>query len=340
MSEDIFNNIISVNNLFLAFKEFKKGKSKKPGVRLFESDLRNNILKINNLLMSKKWIPDPYISFYVKDPKLRHIHKASVRDRVLNQAVFRILYRIFDKSFIFDSYSSRINKGTHGAVFRLSDFIRKESNNYKLNVFALKCDIRKFFDNISHDILLDLIENKITGKDALWLIACIVKSFEKYPGKGIPLGNVTSQLFANIYLNELDQFIKHVLKVKYYIRYCDDFVILSKDEDYLKNIIEKIGCFLNNNLELGLHSNKIIIKRVNRGIDFLGYVAFYHHRTLRTKTKRRMIKKIILRKKQFKSGIINYESFNQTLNSYFGVLKHCKGFKIKKEILKITLDKR
>jgi len=339
-SHSIFDDIISFNNLFFAWKEFKEGKNQKIDVQLFKNNLGKNLFEIHNKLKNKTWMPDDYVSFYIRDPKLRNIHKTSVRDRVLNQATFRILYNIFDKSFIFDSYSSRTGKGTHKTVYRLNDFIKKESNNYRLNVFALKCDVQKFFDSVSHDILLKLIKNKVSDKNVLWLINGIIKSFKKYSDKGIPLGNVTSQLFANIYLNELDQFIKHKLKVKYYIRYCDDFVILSKDEKYLQDLKEKIDYFLQENLKINLHPKKVTIRKVNQGIDFLGYVSFYHYRVLRTKTKKRAFVKIKIKKNQLDRGSISPYSFKQTLNSYLGILKHCKGFKIKKEILKIVdIDK-
>lgn len=329
----IFHRIISLDNLFFAWREFKRGKSKKFDVQLFEFNLEDNIFELHERLKNRSWKPDAYVSFYIRDPKLRHIHKTSVRDRVLNQAVFRILYQIFDKTFIFDSYSSRINKGIHKGVLRLDTFIRKASSNYHLPIFVLKCDIEKFFDNISHEILFKLIKRKISDKDALQLINLIIKSFEKQPNKGLPLGNVTSQLFANIYLNELDQFVKHRLKVKYYIRYCDDFIILRKDRNYLEQLIKKIDNFLRNNLELNLHPAKIEMRKICQGIDFLGYVTFSYHKVLRTKTKRRMFRKIKIRKIQLDDCVVDSKSFEQSINSYFGVLKHCKGYKIKRKIL-------
>jgi len=218
-SQDIFDKIISLDNIFLAWKEFKRGKTNKIDVKEFEKNLKNNILELRAELQDKTYHHSNYFSFYVKDPKLRHIHKACVKDRVLHHAIFRILYPIFDKSFIFDSYSCRNNKGTHRAVNKLNDFARKVSRNNTKTCFILKLDVRKFFDSINQDILINLIKRKIEDKNAVWLIEKIVRSFPK----GLPLGNITSQLFANVYLNELDQFVKHKLKVKYYIRYCDDF---------------------------------------------------------------------------------------------------------------------
>lgn len=264
---------------------------------------------------------------------MRRIHKACVKDRVLHHAVFRILYPIFDPIFIFDSYSCRVCKGTHRAINRLQKFARKVSNNNTKNCYILKCDIKKFFDSIDHDILIYLIEKKIKNKDTIWLIKEIVKSFSTSTNKGLPLGNITSQLFANIYLNELDQFIKHQLKIKYYIRYCDDFVILNGGGEYLAELILTINNFLKEKLKLSLHSDKIKIRKYRQGIDYLGYVGFPYHRILRTKTKRRMFKKIKQRIGELKLYKISKESFHQGVQSYLGALKHCNSYKLKNVLL-------
>lgn len=277
-----------------------------------------------------------YTSFYVNDPKLRHIHKASVRDRVLHHAIFRILYPIFDKSFIFDSYSCRLGKGTHSAVNRLKNFLRKLSANNYRNIYVLKCDIKKFFGSINQNLLIKIIRNKIKDENLIWLIKTIIRSFQTEDNKGLPLGNVTSQLFANIYLNELDQFVKHRLKVKYYLRYCDDFIILTENRGFLMRLISIISQFLKEKLDLSIHPDKIIIRKYRQGIDFLGYVVLPYHKVLRTKTKRRILKKIIQNKNKLVRGLISEECFNQSLQSYFGVLKHCNGYNIKKEILRIS----
>lgn len=330
--ESIFEKIISLENLFLAWQEFAKGKRKKPDVQKFEFSLEDNLFSLYGALKNKTYQHSQYTAFNVCDPKLRRIHKAIVADRVLHHAIFRVLYPIFDKSFIFDSYSCRTGKGSHRAVRRLEDFSRKSSKNNRRNIFALKCDIKKFFDSIDQKILLEIIKKKIKDKNTEWLIERIVKSFPT----GIPLGNVTSQLFANIYLNELDQFIKHNLKAGYYLRYCDDFIILNEDVKYLRELIIEINNFLNKKLKLKLHPDKIIIRKHRQGIDFLGYVALPHYLVLRTKTKRRIIRKITNKCKLLQEKLITKELFNQSLQSYLGVLKHCNGYGIKKEIEKIS----
>lgn len=177
---------------------------------------------------------------------------------------------------------------------------------------------------LDQEILLRLIEERVGDENIVWLLQLIVKSFKK----GIPLGNVTSQIFANIYLNELDQFIKRTLKINYYIRYCDDFVILSENKKDLENLIPVINSFLQINLRLMLHPSKISIRKYYQGIDFLGYVSFPHHRVLRVKTGKRMFKKIESKIAELESGNIEEKSFNQTLWSYYGMLKHCDSYKL------------
>lgn len=318
-----------MENLFLAWEEFAKGKMKKKDVLEFKLNLEDNICNLHKELANKAYQHSDYIAFNVFDPKLRRIHKATVKDRILHHAVFRILYLIFDRSFIFDSYSCRKNKGTHKGVKRFEEFYGKASKNHKRRIFALKCDIKKFFDSVDQEILLELIQKKICDRDAVWLIKKIIKSFSQ----GLPLGNVTSQLFANIYLNELDQFVKHKLKTRYYLRYCDDFVFLDENEKCLRELILKVDNFLIKKLKLNLHPRKIIIRKYGQGVDFLGFVVLPYHRVVRTKTKKRMFKKLKMRVKEYKAGKISRESLDQALQSYLGVLSHADTYNSRQELL-------
>ncbi len=326
-----FEKIISLENLFLAWREFKRGKRNKPDVQSFEYNLEDNLFKLHNELKSKTYEHSEYIPFYVTDPKVRHIHKASVRDRVLHHAIFRILYPVFDISFIHDSYSCRNKKGIHRAVKRLEQFAVKVSENNKKNIWSLKCDISKFFDSIDHGLLLELLENKIQDKDVVCLLKVILYSFEKQKGKAIPLGNVTSQLFANVYLNELDQFAKHQLKELYYLRYCDDFIFLAKDKESLETLVPRIQVFLDKKLKLILHPRKIIFRKYSQGIDFLGYVIRPYHTVIRIKTKKRMFRKL-----KVKMG--NQEFLSKSIPSYLGMLKHAKSRKIKKQLQNLLIS--
>ena len=316
IQRDVFHEIISLKNLFAAWEEFRRGKRSKIDVQEFEFNLENNIFQLHQRLKDKTWQPDPYEDFFIRDPKLRHIHKATIRDRVFNQAVYRVLYQIFDKNFIFDSYSCRNKKGTHRGVNRLEKFIRSHSKNYTIPVYVLKCDVKKFFDSIFHPILFNFIKKKISDAGTLWIIELLLRSFSVSTDRGLPLGNVTSQLFANVYMNEFDQFVKHVLKIRHYIRYADDFVILSHDKDYLDEFVPRINDFLQERLQISLHPNKISIRKARQGIDFLGWVNLPGHRVLRTTTKKRMFKK--LNKKN--------------MTSYTGLCKHGNTFKIQKKM--------
>jgi len=325
IGHDLFENIISLENLFLAWKEFKRGKMGKHDVQEFALSLEDNLFYLNSQLRNLSYRHSAYSSFYVSDPKLRHIHKACVRDRVLHHAVFRVLCPIFEKDFIFDSYSCRVGKGTHRAISRLANFLNKASQNDSKNIFVVKLDVRKFFDSVSHNILMAIIRRRINETRITWLLnEIIVESYSKENGLGLPIGNVTSQLFANIYLNELDQFVKHNLKKELYIRYCDDFILVARTPEELKGFISDTKEFLRDRLGLDLHKDKIIIRKYRQGIDFLGYVALPHCRVLRTKTKRRIL------------GNVARNGQNQkSIQSYLGLLSHGNTHKIKTKLMNL-----
>lgn len=319
-----------------AWNEFKRGKRKRRDVALFELNLEERLFALHDELIQKIYVHDPYFDFYVCDPKRRHIHKATVRDRVVHQAIFRALYLIFDRHFIFDSYSSRNNKGTHAGIERLVRVCRKETKNWRRSGYVLKCDIRKFFDSIDHTILRELIKKKVSDPDMIWIIDVILDSFEKAQGKGLPLGNVTSQLFANVYMNEFDQFVKHVVKANYYLRYCDDFVIVSQDKNYLKNLIPQIQQFLNEHLLLELHPHKVEIRKISQGIDFLGHIIFPFGKLVRMSTCRRMIRKVNNAKKKFLDGQISEDIFKCTIASFLGVFSHSRSKRIIAKIKRMS----
>ena len=317
-----YKDIISVTNLLKAWEEFLPGKKNKKDVYEFSLNLMENIFDLHNDLSDKTYNHGGYKAFNISDPKPRNIHKASVRDRLLHHAIYRILYPFFDKTFLSESYSCRINKGTHKAINKFRKFNFKESKNHYRTLWVLKCDIKKFFASIDQKILLEILAKYILDKNIIWLLSKIIFSFNTKDklNTGLPLGNLTSQLLVNIYLNEFDKFIKHRLKVKYYIRYADDFVVLSKDKDYLWELVPKISDFLDEELKLSLHPNKLFVKTLSSGVDFLGWVHFPDHRILRKSTKRRVLK-------------ASYESENiNSLISYSGLLNHGNQFLLKNKI--------
>lgn len=321
-NHSLYDTIISKENIFSGWNEFKKGKMKSRDVLEFAADLETNLLNLHESLVSQKYRHGAYESFYVCDPKRRHIHKAQVIDRVLHHVIYRVLYPFFDKKFIFDSYSSREDKGTHAAIARFEKFAWNLSKNNTKTVWILKCDIRKFFENIDHQILLEILSSAVTrhsaGEEIAWLFREIIGSFNsKKLGVGLPLGNLTSQLFVNIYMNKFDQFVKRTLKCRYYVRYADDFIFLSRNPADFNKILIDVRDFLLRELFLTLHDGKIEIKKWHEGVDFLGYVSFPYHRILRTKTKRRLIRKIN----------------SKNAASYLGILKHCNSFNLRSKIL-------
>lgn len=340
----LFEQIIDKKNLLQSWQEFKVCKRNKADVQIFEHQLVENLLGLHSDLKNGIYRHGDYSSFFIHDPKLRHIHKAAVRDRILHHAIMKQIEPYFERKFIFDSYSSRVGKGTHKAILRLREFAWKLSRNNTKTVWALKCDVRKFFDSIDHEILCRLLEEELNNRPTIALLREVINSYpsrvnsedsNKDNSRGTPLGNLTSQLFSNIYLNPLDHFVKRLLKEKNYLRYADDFVILSCDCDHLRSLIPKIRSFLSDRLKLELHPHKIIIRKWNQGFDFLGYVAFPHHIVLRTKTRKRMLRNIRRDLKLVEQGLIEKREFKQSVNSYLGLLKHCRNHELSKEIRKI-----
>lgn len=288
-------------------------------MQVFERDLMTNLLSLQESLAEEWYEHGDYHAFVVSDPKRRQIHKASVRDRIVHRAVYRNLYPYFDKRFIFDSYSCRSGKGTHRAVDRFRCFGRKASRNHRKTVWVLKCDIRTFFASIDHSVLLAILNRAISDRRTMHLISKIVSSYSanSTPGVGLPLGNLTSQLFSNVYMNEFDQFMKHVLKVKYYIRYADDFVLISHNRRYLEQILPLLRDFLTRELRLELHPKKIELRTFASGADFLGWVHFPRHRVLRTTTKRRVLRSL------------SDDPSPGAVASYLGLLKHGDTYRLR-----------
>lgn len=323
-----YDTIISLENLLVAWSEFKNGKKKRKDVQEFELNLMANIISLHNDLATKTYRHSSYEAFNISDPKPRSIHKAKVRDRLLHHAIYQKLYPFFNRMFIADSYSCRFGKGTHKAIKRFDLFSRKASQNYTKTLWVLKCDIRKFFASVDQPTLIKIVKEYIPDSDIVNLISEVVGSFHSVEkGVGLPLGNLTSQLLVNIYMNKFDQFTKHQLKVKYYIRYADDFVIFETDKDKLLEMRPKIAVFLENELKLSLHPKKVSISTIASGVDYLGWVHFPDHRVLRTVTKKRMFR-----------GIQTKEGKEDTVQSYLGLLSHGNTQKLQTKVLETVSD--
>ena len=318
-----YDNIISVGNLLDAWKEFVRGKRTRADVQEFQLSLMDNILTLHHDLKHKTYTHGPYEAFNISDPKPRNIHKASIRDRLLHHALYRQLYPFFDKTFIADSYSCRKEKGTHRAIDRFRSFAYKVSKNHTRTCWVLKCDIKKFFASVDQQILTKILEKYIPDENTMWLLKQVVDSFNSgISDKGLPLGNLTSQLLVNIYMNEFDQFVKHTLTAKQYVRYADDFVFLSHNKAQIKRILRCIEVFLEDELKLHLHPRKVSLETFASGIDFLGWVHFANHRVLRTVTKRRMLK------------CVEETEDEAVIQSYVGLLKYGNAKKLHQQMVK------
>ena len=316
-----YNDIITIENILTAWQGFLRGKRYKKDVIEFQASLSQNLALLHGDLQNKTYQHGPYVAFNISDPKPRNIHKATVRDRIVHHIIYKELYPYFEPRFIYDSYSCRIAKGTHRALDRFHKFAGQVSRNHTQGCFVLKCDVRKFFASIDQAVLMGILSRHIEDGAILALLKEVISSFPA----GLPLGNLTSQLLVNIYMHEFDMFMKQELRVAYYIRYADDFVTLSVDKTYLKQVLGQIETFLRGKLHLTLHPDKVYIKTYASGVDFLGWVHFPHHRQIRTTTK----KKILRNTKHFPRP--------QTVNSYRGLLAHGNTYKVQKAA-GITID--
>lgn len=249
-----------------------------------------------------------------------------MQDRLLHHAIYRKLSPFFDRTFIADSYSCRKFKGTHRAIQAFRKHAAKASLNNTKTLWVLKCDIKKFFASVDHVTLLRILDERIPDKKILHLLSEVIGSFHSgRKGVGLPLGNLTSQLLVNVYMNEFDQFAKHVLKVKHYVRYADDFTFLSRDREWIENLLPRIREFLWGRLYLKLHPDKVFIKTFASGIDFLGWVNFPDHKVLRTTTKRRILRNV-------RTGRGKVEA----LKSYLGFLQHGNTHMLSEEMKHIA----
>ncbi len=317
-----YDEIITIPKLLNAWEEFLVGKRKRQDVIIFQGQLMNNIFKLYHSLKDKIYQHGGYEAFRVSDPKPRDIHKATVSDRILHHLLYSETYTYFDQKFIYDSYSCRLEKGTHRALRRLREFSDEVSTNNHQTVWVLKCDIRKFFASINHLILKSILAKYLEDQDLLWLFSQVIDSFHTSgkTGVGLPLGNLTSQLLVNIYMNEFDQFVKRDLKVARYLRYADDFLFLSGDKKYLENLRPKLDDFLEQRLKLSMHPKKVFLTTLASGVDFLGWVHFPEHLILRTVTKKRMFRRLDKNKTAL------------TRNSYLGLLKHGHAHKLEEKV--------
>ncbi|HPW66504.1 MAG TPA: reverse transcriptase/maturase family protein [Salinivirgaceae bacterium] len=361
-------------DLFQSYFDARKNKRNTINALVFEKHLEANLFALANEIIERIYMPKPSICFIVDKPVKREIFAADFRDRVIHHFICNYISPIFEKSFINDSYSCRKGKGTHYGIKRIDHFIRSCSCNYTKDCYILKLDIKGYFMSMNKSLLhekvkRELICNKnklsfdlelilyliektifndpkenciIKGKKADWKDLPQTKSlFHAQPNCGLPIGNLTSQLFGNIYMNDFDHWVKKEMKIKYYGRYVDDFILIHQDKNYLLSIIPKISDFLFSTLKLTLHPQKIYLQHYSRGVKYLGAVIKPHRIYIANRTKGNFYNAIEKQNKiarERKPTKEEQRAFQSSMNSYLGIIKHYKSYKLRKNMIQKNLS--
>lgn len=340
---NLWPQIIDFENLWWAARRAERGKRFRENVLDFNASFDRNLIQLQSELETKTYRPGEYKTFKIIDPKPRIISAAPYRDRVIHHALCNIIVPLFEKSFIPDSYSNRIGFGTHKALSRFVQFSRS-------HCYILQCDIRKYFPSIDHQILKDLIRHKIKCKDTLWLIDTIIDGsneqetvLQYFPGdimltpalrrRGLPIGNLTSQFFANIYLNGFDHFIKENLKVKAYLRYVDDFALFSDSKSDLQTARQQLEAYLSTDLRLKIHPVKSQLFETKIGATFLGFRVFPEHIRVCSKNLKRGRQRLRTFQVAYRRQQISLDEIQQSLQSWFSHLQHGNTYRLQQQIL-------
>lgn len=315
----LISMILDPENLVSAFNQTQEGKSKyKEEAMKFKENESYNLNELRNKLLTGLWKFGNYTEFVVHEPKVRIINAPRYEAKIVQLAINNILKREFNKRYIFDSYACIDGKGNHKAVDRVSYFMRKAYSKYGEDAYIIKLDIRKFFYSINRDILKSILVRKIKCKETLTLIYLIIDSAEQIDELGLPLGNTLSQLFANVYMNELDQYCKRRLGVKYYIRYADDVIVFLENKEEANKILKEIKSFLDNDLGLVTNNHKTKIFPIEQGVNAYGYKIYRTHRLLRDDSKKKIKRKAKKFPRLIQEGKMTVLKVEQILNSWMG----------------------
>lgn len=331
-TNNIFDGVISIDNLYRGYLAARKMKRFFPDILRYMGKVERNLVDTQTKLLAARWRPGTYRVKIIFEPKRREIHAPKFKDRVVHHALMNYLYDIFDKKMIYDSYASRVGKGKDACRDRLNYFYRKMYNKYEHNFYYLKGDISKFFPSVKHDVLFNEIQRTIKDRRLLNLLKILIYESDTIT-RGISIGAVTSQLFANIIMNPFDHHIKDDLGIKYYLRYADDFVILHEDKNYLRDLKVYIAIWLHEHLDLLLNSKSYINKATN-GIDFVGYRIYGSYVKLRKRVFKQFRRKLCTIKQKYAStDLLDIEKVRCLVNSYLGMCKHCRAYRSVDNIL-------
>ena len=370
-----------IEDIFQAYYDARKNKRNSNSALDFEIEYEKNLVKLFQEINERSYKPGPYSAFIIEKPVKREVFASQFRDRVVHHLIFNYINPIFDPLFINDSYSCRMGKGTSYGIKRVDYFMRSCSENYKKDAYILKLDIEGYFMSIDKAILFEIIKRQIISRQdklncelnlILFLLKtvifcdptknCIIKSgreawqglpkskslFFSGKNKGLPIGNLTSQLFANIYLNEIDQFIKRELKLKYYGRYVDDMILVDNDKERLMLAIQEIKKYLTTNLSLKLHPKKIYLQPVNKGVNFLGaFIKPYRilaGKRIKSNFYNRIYDELFslnflyLKSSDYKNIDEYTIKFRQLVNSYLGILRQSDSYVVRKSVSELIFS--
>lgn len=340
-----YEKIWNFANLYKAHKKARLGKRNTKEVIDFEMNLGIRLTELSNKIRTKTYQTGSYYSFFVYDPKVRKINALHYQDRVVQHCICdEVLSPIFEKHLIYDNAACRKEKGTHFAIRRLTLFFQKYYKKYNSKGYILKCDIKKFFDNINHNILKEKLKRVILDEDVRILLYNIIDSYQTEPGKGLPMGNQTSQWLAIYYLDSFDRLIKEKLKMKYYSRYMDDCIIIHHNKNHLKYVLEVIKEHINKDLQLEFNS-KTQISKIDNGVNYLGWHFYLSKsgkviRKITSQTKNKYKRKLKLMQKLYSKDKMDLKEINQVLASYKAHMSHGHTYRLRKRIIsKFVLQK-
>ncbi|MBR4741488.1 MAG: group II intron reverse transcriptase domain-containing protein, partial [Desulfovibrio sp.] len=321
-AKGLWEKFLAWDNFMLAVKMASKGKRYHWEVLRFIDNLEENLVTIRDQLANETWYPGTFRTFTIFEPKERIIHAPSFRDRVVHHALVQVIGDYFEKRFIAHSFACRKNKGTHAASSYLTHMLRSARNIWNGKVYVLKADISKYFPSIDHDILFSIISRTIGDKRILNVIKRLINNCSCITSrKGLPLGALTSQLFANTYLDVLDHFIKDDISIHYYVRYMDDFIVLHSDKDKLWKILDAIRDFLTIELQLTINP-KTNIFPASHGVDFAGYRHWADHTLPRKRNLKRAAKRFTKLSQEFSLGVVDLETVRSSMASFVGYIQH------------------
>ncbi len=325
----LFPQVTAFANLFRGFHEASHGKREKPEVQAFEYHLEERLWEIKEELEAERYVWGKYRSFWIYDPKKRLIQAAPFRDRIVHHALYHVLEPLCERSYIRDSYACLRGRGTLAAVQRYEEFVRQVGGRG----YVLKCDISQYFASVDHGVLQGLLRRKIRDEKLLRLLGSLIATGGEGAGKGMPIGNLTSQLFANVYLDPFDHFVKEGLRRKHYVRYMDDWVIVGTEKAELWQVLEETWAFLSHTLRLTLNPHRIALVPLTHGVDFLGYVIYPDgYKRIRRRNVTNVRRRLEKLESGYEQGTITFAHARGSIASWLGLAKHASAFRLSREL--------